>query len=152
MTNIEIEDFINKLFVEIEHEIIKFKNNPADWNISQGNVAMCIITEDGKIYGKLFGSDKLKQRQFFNVAWKKASQVWITGHKTGDYEKIVFGGGMDPEDSPIELPDLIGWVGGQPIKINEKTTLSIGFSGFRGFNDIGIVQEAVQKILKQSGK
>ena len=53
---------------------------------------------------------------------------------------------MDPEDSPIELPDLIGWVGGQPIKI-EDTLLSVGFSGFRGFNDLDIVQKAVQKVM-----
>jgi glc operon protein GlcG len=148
----ELENFINQLFLEIEHKIGGFKDSPDDWNISQGNVAMCIITEEGRIYGKLFGSQKLKQRQFFNVAWKKASQVWITGHKTGDYEKIVFGGTMDPESSPIELPDLIGWVGGQPIKVDEDTTLAIGFSGFRGFNDIGIVEQAVKKILKKLTK
>ena len=149
MKTFELEKFISALYKELEQEVLTFKNSPDDWNISQGNVAMCIITEDGKIYGKLFGSDKLKQRGFFNVAWKKASQVWITGHKTGDYEKIVFGGTMDPEDSPIELPDLIGWVGGQPINVDEETTLAIGFSGFRGFNDIGIVERAVKKILKK---
>jgi len=149
MKTFELEKFISALYQELEQEVLTFKNSPDDWNISQGNVAMCIITEDGKIYGKLFGSDKLKQRGFFNVAWKKASQVWITGHKTGDYEKIVFGGTMDPEDSPIELPDLIGWVGGQPINVDEETTLAIGFSGFRGFNDIGIVERAVKKILKK---
>ena len=144
-----VEKIINSIFESIENDITSFKSSPEDWNISEGNVAMCIITEDGKIYGKLFGTDKLKQRQFFNVAWRKASQVWITGHKTGDYEKIVFGGNMNPEDSPIELPDLIGWVGGQPIQIDSETKLAIGFSGFRGFNDIDIVQKAVQKVLSR---
>lgn len=149
MTTFELDKFINALYQELEQEVLSFKNSPEDWNISKGNVAMCIITDEGKVYGKLFGSDKLKQRGFYNIAWKKASQVWITGHKTGDYEKIVFGGTMDPEDSPIELPDLIGWVGGQPIQLDEETRLSIGFSGFRGFNDIGIVERAVKKILKK---
>ncbi len=149
MTTFELDKFINALYQELEQEVLSFKNSPEDWNISKGNVAMCIITDEGKVYGKLFGSDKLKQRGFYNIAWKKASQVWITGHKTGDYEKIVFGGTMDPEDSPIELPDLIGWVGGQPIQVDEETRLSIGFSGFRGFNDIGIVERAVKKILKK---
>lgn len=144
-----VEKIINSIFESIENDITSFKSSPEDWNISEGNVAMCIITEDGKIYGKLFGTDKLKQRQFFNVAWRKASQVWITGQKTGDYEKIVFGGNMNPEDSPIELPDLIGWVGGQPIQIDSETKLAIGFSGFRGFNDIDIVQKAVQKVLSR---
>jgi len=146
MVTTRLEKIINSLFETLEEEITTYQNRPEDWNISDGNVAICILTEDGRVYGKLFGSDKLKRRHFFSIAYKKASQVWITGHKTGDYEKIVFGGEMDPEDSPIELPELIGWVGGQPINIQE-TQLSIGFSGFRGFNDIDIVQKAIQKVM-----
>ncbi len=143
----QLEKIVNSIFEALEVEISGFRSSPEDWRISDGNVAICIITEDGKIYGKLFGKDRLKQRKFFTIAWKKASQVWITGYKTGDYEKIVFGGEMNPEDSPIELPDLIGWVGGQPIQIDGDTRLSIGFSGFRGFNDIEIVQKAIQKVM-----
>ena len=63
----------------------------------------------------------------------------------------VFGGDMDPEDSTIALPDLIGWIGGQPIAIGNGIKLSIGFSGFRdfrGFNDLKIVEDAVQKVLE----
>ena len=146
MDTTKLEKIINSIFEVLEVEISGFRSSPEDWRISEGNVAICIITEEGKIYGKLFGRDRLKQRKFFSIAWKKASQVWITGHKTGDYEKIVFGGEMNPEDSPIELPDLIGWVGGQPIQIDRDTRLSIGFSGFRGFNDIEIVQKAIQKV------
>lgn len=141
-----LDEIIAELFTAIESLIPGFKNSPHDWDISQGNVAICILTEDGRVYGKLYGTDKLRQRQSFNVAWKKASQVWITGQKTGDYEKIVFGGTMDPEDSPIELPDLIGWVGGQPITLKDESKLAIGFSGFRGFNDIDIVKKALLKI------
>ena len=146
MDTTQLEKIINSIFEALEVEISGFRSSPEDWRISDGNVAICIITEAGKIYGKLFGNDRLKQRKFFSIAWQKASQVWITGHKTGDYEKIVFGGEMNPEDSPIELPDLIGWVGGQPIQIDHDTKLSIGFSGFRGFNDIEIVQRAIQKV------
>ena len=146
MTDIQLDQLIRSIFEEIEKQIPAFKNSPEDWDISQGNVAICIITEEGNVYGKLFGADKLKHRQFFTVAWKKASQVLITGHNTGDYEKIVFGGEMDPEDSPIELPDLIGWVGGQSLQVDDETQLAIGFSGFRGFNDIDIVKRAVKKV------
>ena len=146
MDTTQLEKIINSIFEVLEAEVSGFRRSPEDWRISDGNVAICIITEEGKIYGKVFGNDRLKQRKFFSIAWKKASQVWITGHKTGDYEKIVFGGEMNPEDSPIELPDLIGWVGGQPIQIDRDTPLSIGFSGFRGFNDIEIVQKAIQKV------
>ncbi len=140
-----LEKLINTVFEALKPEIASYRNSPEDWNISDGNVAICIITEEGKIYGKVYGENRLRQRNFFQIAWRKASQVWITGHKTGDYEKIVFGGEMDPEDSPIELPDLIGWVGGQPIQIDDETIIAVGFSGFRGFNDINIVQKAIQK-------
>ena len=144
----KLEQIVTDIFNEIESQIPGYKNSPDDWNISHGNVAICILMEDGRVYGKLIGSDKLKQRQFFNVAWKKASQVWITGYSTGNYEKIVFGGEMDPEESPIELPDLIGWIGGQPITLEDGTRLAIGFSGFRGFNDIDIVKAAVLKVTR----
>ncbi|MDH5610466.1 MAG: hypothetical protein OEY56_13390, partial [Cyclobacteriaceae bacterium] len=139
MDTLTLEKTITALFDVLEEEIKPYKDSPADWRISEGHVAVCLITDEGKVYGKLFGSDKIRQRQFFRIAWQKASQVWITGHATGEYEKIVFGGDMDPEDSPIELPDLIGWVGGQPLQLDDETTVAVGFSGFRGFNDIGIV-------------
>lgn len=146
----DLEKLIDNIFKELEQLIPAFKNSPEDWNISDGNVAVCIITEDGTVFGKLFGNDKVRQRSFFRIAWQKASQVWITGHKTGDYEKLVFSGKVDPEAySPIELPDLIGWIGGQPIKIDNKTSLAIGFSGFRGFNDIDIIKKAVGKVQQK---
>ncbi len=146
MNTTAIDTFVNRLFDEIETRISDFRDSEPDWSISEGNVAICIITDTGKIYGKVYGTEKIKQRGFFKVAYQKASQVWITGYKTGEYESIVFGGDMDPEDSPIELPDLIGWVGGQPIRLDDETQLSIGFSGFRGFNDIAIVKDAVATI------
>jgi glc operon protein GlcG len=146
MKDTRMDTLINRIFDAIEVQIPAFRKSKADWDISDGNVAVCIITEAGRVYGRLFGSDKLRQRHFFNIAFRKASQVWITGHKTGEYESIVFGGGMDPEDSPIELPDLIGWVGGQPIQLDEETKLAVGFSGFRGFNDIEIVRKSVAGI------
>ena len=145
MENNDLDSAINDIFVQIEKKIPEFETSYEDWSISEGNVAICIINPEGKVYGKMYGSDKIKQRGFYSVAWKKASQVWITGHNTGDYEKIVFGGEMDPEASPIELPDLIGWVGGQKISVKNEE-LSVGFSGFRGFNDLKIVQDAVRSL------
>lgn len=146
MKDLNIESLIKDIIQEVESLIPVYENSEMDWRISQGHVAMCIITSDGMVYGKLFGSDRLLQRRFFSVAWKKASQVLITGYNTGEYEKIVFGGGMeDPEDSLIELPDLIGWSGGQMIKV-EGHQLAVGFSGFKGYNDLKIVQDAVKNL------
>jgi glc operon protein GlcG len=145
MKEVNIESLIKDIIHQVESLIPTYKNSEKDWRISQGHVAMCIITSDGMVYGKLFGSDRLLQRRFFTVAWKKASQVLITGYNTGEYEKTVFGGEMDPEDSLIELPDLIGWSGGQMIKI-EGQELAVGFSGFKGYNDLKIVQDAVKNL------
>ena len=149
MTTTKLEKTIYSLFEALEKEIPGFQNSPEDWEICNGNVAICIISEEGKVYGKLFGTDKIEQREIFRIAWQKASQVWITGHNTGDYEKLVFGGTMDPEDAPIELPDLIGWVGGQLIQLDDESRISVGFSGFQGVNDIGIVQTALKKVLAE---
>jgi uncharacterized protein GlcG (DUF336 family) len=146
-----LKTLIQQMFKELEPLIAQYPDSPEDWSISQGNVAACIITESGEIFGKVFGEDKLKQRAFFKVAWTKASQVWITGHPTGAYESIVFSGNMNPEDSPIPLPDLIGWEGGQVLKVGENTTLNVGFSGFKGYNDLAIMKLALANALRTLG-
>ena len=144
----KLESVINRIFESIEKQIPAFKDSPPDWNISGGNVAVCIIDESGRIYGKMFGDDKIRQRSFYNVAWRKASQVWITGYRTGEYEKLVFGGQLDANKFGIELPDLMGWEGGQPIQLDDESKISAGFSGFRGVNDLAIVVNAVKEALK----
>jgi glc operon protein GlcG len=148
MTNKELSSVIDRMFESIDRQVPAYKNNPADWNISDGNVAVCIIDEQGRVYGKLYGSDKIKQRKFFNVAWRKASQVWITGYKTGEYEKLVFAGKLNADQFGIELPDLMGWEGGQPIELDKETKISVGFSGFRGVNDLAIAKKAAEEAIK----
>ena len=86
----EINDFIYKVFQAIEKMIPVYMNDPLDKNISNGNVSVCIIAEDGQVYGKMFGTNKPRLRQSYRVAWTKASQVWLTGVKTGEYERMVF--------------------------------------------------------------
>ena len=100
----------------------------------------------GGVNGKMFGPDKIRQRQCFRVAWIKASQVWITGFKTGEYESLVFAGKVDEHKYGISRPDFIGWEGGQPIVVDAQTKLSAGFSGFRGTSDLEIVQKAVAAV------
>ncbi len=120
--------------------------NPIDKSISNGNVAVCIIDDSGQIYGKLFGENKVRSRQSFKIAWTKASQVWITGMKTGEYEKKIYNNEIREETFGISKPDLIGWEGGQPITLKDGTKLAVGFSGFRGINDLEIVVKAVAKV------
>ena len=151
MTKEVLETAINSLFNALEEEVKTYRSSPEDWNICNGNVAVCLITDYGTIHGRFFGEDKLLQRASYATAYKKASQVWITGHNTNDSEKMVFSGKVDPEEfSPIELPDLIGWLGGQRLQMRPDVTVSVAFSGFRGFNDVKIVKDAWNKIENAS--
>jgi uncharacterized protein GlcG (DUF336 family) len=146
--NIEkLQITINKMFESISNQIPTYKNSAPDWTISEGNVAVCIMDEAGNIYGKIWGNDKIKGRKYYDIAYRKASQVWITGYKTGEYEKLVFAGSLNPKDFGIELPDLMGWEGGQPIQLDAETKISCGFSGFKGINDLGIVKLAAEVAL-----
>jgi glc operon protein GlcG len=137
---------IEKIISAIESLIPEYMQNPADSGISNGNVALCIIDEEGQVFGKLFGKDKIRSRHSYKIAWTKASQVWITGTKTGEFEKLVFTKQIDEHKFGISRPDFIGWEGGQPIILNDGTKLSVGFSGFRGVSDLEIVAKAISML------
>lgn len=152
MENKDNAKIIKSLFDAIEKLIPDFMQNPADKSISNGNLAACIIDENGQAHGKMFGTDKPKMRQSYKIAWTKASQVWLTGVKTGEYEKMVFNKEIGENANGIEAPDLIGWEGGQPLTLKNGEVLSAGFSGFRGTTDLEIMKRAFdnaeQNILK----
>lgn len=137
-----MKEQIAQALLVIENLIPEYLQIEEDKRISNGNVAICIIDEDGAIYGQMYGEDKPRRRQSYKVAWTKASQVWLTGVKTGEYEKMVFNNIVDENANGIEAPDLIGWQGGQPLTLKDGTKLSIGFSGFRGKTDLEIVEKA----------
>lgn len=147
MTNEKLQLVINIMFDSITAQIPSYKTSEADWNISQGNVAVCIMDDAGNIYGKIWGTDKLRGRKYYDVAYRKASQVWITGYNTGEYERLVFTDKLNYKDFGIELPDLMGWEGGQPIQLDSETRISCGFSGFKGVNDLAIVKKASQEAI-----
>ena len=130
------------MFYAIEKLIPVYMENPEDRQIANGNCAACIIDEHGTVHGKLFGTNKPRLRQSYRVAWTKASQVWLTGYKTGEYERMVFTKQVGENANGIEAPDLIGWEGGQPLTLADRWKLSVGFSGFRGAVDIEIMVKA----------
>ena len=146
MENKELETIIKGMFNAIERLIPFYMQKPEDKRIANGNVAICVIDDKGQVYGKMFGTDKARLRQSYKVAWTKASQVWLTGVKTGDYERMVFNNEVEENANGIEAPDLIGWVGGQPLTLSDGRKLSVGFSGFRGFIDIEIVLKALAEV------
>ena len=106
-------------------------------------MAVCIIDETGAIYGKMFGTNQARKRQSYKIAWTKASQVWLTGIKTGEYERLVFTKQVNENAHGIIAPNLIGWEGGQPLKLKNGEVLSVGFSGFRGVTDLEIMVKAL---------
>lgn len=137
---------IEKLISSIEELVPVYMAIPEDNAKANGVASLCIIDEDGLISGKIFGTDKLRGRDSFRIAYTKASQVWITGIKTNEYERLVFADQIDPQPFGIKLPDLVGWLGGQPVTFRDGTKLSVGFSGFRGTTDLEIVQKALEKV------
>ena len=134
---------IAKILVAVENLIPIYMQNPTDENIAHGNVAVFIIDENGNIHGKMYGTNKVRSRQIYKIAWTKASQVWLTGIKTGEYEKLVFNKIIEEDSNGIESPDLIGWEGGQPLILPNGAVLSVGFSGFRGVVDLEIMERAL---------
>lgn len=134
---------IQKIFNAIENLIPLYMELPEDKCISNGNLAVCIIDEYGQVHGKMFGANKVRLRQSYKVAWTKASQVWLTCIKTGEYERMVFNKEVDENANGIEAPDLIGWTGGQPLSLKNGTKFSVGVSGFRGVTDLEIMVKAL---------
>jgi uncharacterized protein GlcG (DUF336 family) len=150
MENQKLDALVSKMFAEIENLIPVYMQNPEDKSIANGNVAVCIIDENGMVYGRMYGKDRPRLRQSYKVAWTKASQVWLTGVKTGEYEKMVFNQLVEENGNGIEAPDLIGWQGGQPLTLPDGSKLSVGFSGFRGVVDLEIMVKALDKAVSHN--
>jgi uncharacterized protein GlcG (DUF336 family) len=144
MTNTELSALMQKIISEAEKLLPAYMENEDDRRIANGSCAICLIDSQGMIYGKMYGSNIIRSRESFRVAWTKASQVHITGYKTGEFEKLAFNKEIDEKKFGIERPDYIGWVGGQPLVLKDGTKLSVGFSGFRGIVDLEIVIKALE--------
>jgi uncharacterized protein GlcG (DUF336 family) len=150
MRNKELTGFILQLIENVEGQIPSFMANEEDRLKANGNVAICVVDEEGAVYGKVFGTDKIRGREAYRVAWMKASQVWITGMRTGEFERRVFNKEIDEKEFGIRRPDYIGWEGGQPLTLQDGTKLSVGFSGFRSESDLEIVARSIPPIAKKS--
>lgn len=139
---------ITQMIEGVEKLIPIYMQNEEDRTKANGNVAICIIDDEGFVRGKVFGPDKIRARESFRIAWTKASQVWITRIKTGEYERRAFNNEIDEEMYGIKRPDYIGWEGGQPISLSDEIILSVGFSGFRSVTDLEIIIKASSAIAQ----
>lgn len=143
MEQLTLPEVAARLFLEIERLLPKFRAVAEDAAINEGNVAVVVIGPAGEVFGHLFGTDRIRQRNTAGTAWKKASQVWLTGIATGEYERRVYNGEVDWAKLGVMKPDLVGWEGGLPIRLADGSMIAVGFSGFRGETDAAIIRAAV---------
>ena len=141
-----MESVVRRIIDEAEKLIPNYMENEEDRRIANGNVSVCIIDDQGVVYGRMFGTNKVRARESYRVAWTKASQVHITRLKTGEFEKLAFNNEIDEAKFGIERPDWIGWEGGQLISLADGTELAVGFSGFRGVIDLEIIVRALNNV------
>ena len=134
---------ISKIIETLDALVPKYLEKSEDYAVSEGNVAFCILEKNGVMHGKMYGKDKLKQRHFFQIAYAKASQAWITKTDTGEYEKLVFSEKLDFKKYGIKKHDFVGWAGGLFVKIEEQE-FSLAFSGLREKNDVEILKSAIR--------
>ncbi|ACU03248.1 hypothetical protein Phep_1027 [Pedobacter heparinus DSM 2366] len=142
----ELRAMIDKIIDGVSDLVPLYLENEEDRAKSNGNLAICLIDAEGMVHGKVFGTDKIRGREAFRVAWVKASQVWITGFKTGEYERLVFNKEIEEDRFGIRKPDYIGWEGGQPITLPGGSIVSVGVSGLRSVSDLEIVLRALDRI------
>ncbi len=143
MNSAQINDKIDLIIKEADKLLLLFLKDPVDRGINGGNVSICIVDAEGQVHGKMWGEDKIKQRNTFLTAWRKASQVWITGLATGKYEELVYTNKIDPSKFGIQKPDFIGWEGGWPASFDGED-LAVAISGMRGEKDTELVKHAVK--------
>jgi len=128
MEHQKLDAIVSKMFAEIKKLISVNTKNQNDKNMTNGNVAVCIIDENGMVFGGMYGKDKPELRQSYKATWAKASLVWLTGVKTSEYEKS-------------------GWQAGLPLTLPDGSKLFVGFSGFKGAVDLEIMVKALDKAL-----
>jgi glc operon protein GlcG len=143
MEHPETAGLITALIANVEKLIPQYLKLEEERKKARGGIAICIIDPEGNVHGKMFGEDRIMARERYRTAWMKASQVWITGIRTGEFERLVYTGAINEESFGIKKPDYIGWEGGQPVQLSNGITLAVGFSGLRSATDLEIVNRAL---------
>ncbi len=137
---------IQDLILAVEAIVPEFLQDPEDFRIADGNMAFYILDESGNLFGKMFGTDRAKQRISGKVAWHKVTQVWLTRKSTGTYEKLVYNNEVPWWEYGVPKNEFIGWEGGVPAQLADGTFLSLALSGLRGDKDVEVLREAVARV------
>ena len=146
MSQADLQDLTGRLFAEIERLLPKYGAVAEDAAVNANNTAVIAIGPAGDVYGRFFGTDRVRMRDTAGTAWKKAGQVWLSGVRTGEYERRVYNGEVEWWKIGVMKSDLIGWEGGLPVRLADSSQLALGFSGFRGETDVALLREALAAI------
>ncbi|AOS43964.1 hypothetical protein Verru16b_01024 [Lacunisphaera limnophila] len=130
------------LIDEVERLFPSYLEDPVDRDMSRGNAAVAVIEPDGRIHGRIFGTEAARGQWCLGIAHRKLAQVWRTGYATGHFETLVFAGKLDEGKFGVNRPDFIGWEGGVPLEDASGRLYAAAFSGFRGVKDIEILARA----------
>jgi len=133
---------IQALIDTVEAILPEFLADPEDFRIAEGNMAFYILDASGNLHGRMFGTDRAKQRLSGKVAWHKVTQVWLTGKPTGTYERLVYNNEVPWWEYGVPKDEFIGWEGGVPAQLEDGTVLSLALSGLRGERDVEVLRKA----------
>ena len=133
---------IHEFMKAVESIVPKYLQVQEDFQIADGNMALYILDGDGNMYGRMFGSDRAKQRISGKVAWHKVTQVWLSEKPTGVYEKLVYNNEVNWWEFGVPKNEFIGWEGGMPAVLEDGSKIAIALSGLRGDKDCEVLREA----------
>ena len=60
---------IQKITAAVEKRVADYLTIEDDRKRNEGNSALCIIDPTGVVQGRMFGTDKIRQRHAFRIAW-----------------------------------------------------------------------------------
>jgi uncharacterized protein GlcG (DUF336 family) len=140
------ESLAELLVSRVEALYPEYAKDPLDVQWHHGNAAVLVLDEDGRVHGRVFGTDKEHGQKCLQVATRKVLQVWRTGYHTGRFEELVYAGRLDEGKFGLQRPDLIGWQGGVPLLAPDGRLVAAAFSGFRGASDVEILERAAAAV------
>lgn len=134
---------IARLVEAIERHAPSFLAAPEDFDIARGNLVFVAVDDAGRVQGRYWGDDPVRQRESAMVAWSKVNQVKLTRTATGLYERLVYAGRKNWWEYGIPLPQFIGWEGGLPASLADGSFVALALSGLRQDKDCELLARAV---------
>jgi len=138
--------YSEKLIAAIGELYPQYLEEPLDIQRSGGNAAAFALGPGGSLHGRIFGRDSALGQRSFQIGTRKLLQVWRTGYRTGEFEKLVYSDQISESTFGLQRPDLVGWLGGVPLRSPDGQLIAAAFSGFRGFKDVEIIERAADAV------